>query len=53
MLDWCADAQRFEFDIPGMLSGPYSIEHDDITMFVSKKPERRAIPRRGLADDQR
>jgi peptidoglycan/xylan/chitin deacetylase (PgdA/CDA1 family) len=36
VLDWCADDQPFPLNIPGMLSVPYSIEINDITLFVGK-----------------
>jgi len=36
LLDWCADDQPFPLNIPGMISVPYSIEINDITMFVGK-----------------
>jgi peptidoglycan/xylan/chitin deacetylase (PgdA/CDA1 family) len=36
VLDWCADDQPFPLNVPGMMSVPYSIELNDITMFVSK-----------------
>jgi allantoinase len=36
VLDWCADDQPFPLKIPGMMSVPYSIELNDITMFVGK-----------------
>lgn len=38
VLDWCADDQSFPLRVPGqqMLSVPYSIELNDITMFVGK-----------------
>jgi allantoinase len=38
VLDWCADDQPFPLRVPGrqMLSVPYSIELNDITMFVGK-----------------
>lgn len=38
VLDWCADDQPFKLNVPGheMLSVPYSIELNDITMFVGK-----------------
>lgn len=38
VLDWCADDQPFPLDVPGaqMLNVPYSIELNDITMFVGK-----------------
>ncbi|MEW5420283.1 polysaccharide deacetylase family protein [Amorphus sp. 3PC139-8] len=36
LLDWCSDDQPFPLSIPGMLSVPYSIELNDVTMFVGK-----------------
>jgi allantoinase len=36
VLDWCADDQPFPLTIPGMMSVPYSIELNDVTMFVGK-----------------
>jgi peptidoglycan/xylan/chitin deacetylase (PgdA/CDA1 family) len=36
LLDWCADDQPFPLNVPGMISVPYGIELNDITMFVSK-----------------
>jgi hypothetical protein len=36
VLDWCADDQPFPLNVPGMMSVPYSIELNDITMFVGK-----------------
>jgi allantoinase len=35
-LDWTNDDQPYELAVPGVLSIPYSIEMNDITMFVSK-----------------
>jgi peptidoglycan/xylan/chitin deacetylase (PgdA/CDA1 family) len=35
VLDWCADDQPFALNIPGMMSVPYGIELNDISMFVS------------------
>ena len=35
-LDWTNDDQPYELAVPGMLSVPYSIEMNDVTMFVSK-----------------
>jgi allantoinase len=35
-LDWCADDQPFALNIPGMMSVPYSLEVNDITMCVGK-----------------
>jgi allantoinase len=36
VLDWCADDQPFALNVPGMISVPYSIEVNDITMCVGK-----------------
>ncbi|MPZ59335.1 MAG: polysaccharide deacetylase family protein [Rhizobiales bacterium] len=36
VLDWCADDQPFPLTVPGMMSVPYSIELNDITMFLGK-----------------
>jgi allantoinase len=36
VLDWCSDDQPFGLNVPGMLSVPYSIELNDVTLFVSK-----------------
>ncbi len=36
VLDWCADDQPFALNVPGMMSVPYSIEINDITLFVGK-----------------
>ena len=36
VLDWCADDQPFPLKVPGMMSVPYSIELNDVTMFVAK-----------------
>ena len=36
VLDWCSDDQPFPLKIPGMMSVPYSIELNDVTMFVGK-----------------
>jgi len=35
-LDWTNDDQPYELEVPGMLSVPYSIEMNDVTLFVSK-----------------
>jgi allantoinase len=35
-LDWTNDDQPYELAVPGVLSVPYSIEMNDITLFVSK-----------------
>lgn len=36
VLDWCADDQPFELNVPGMLAVPYSIELNDINLFMSR-----------------
>jgi peptidoglycan/xylan/chitin deacetylase (PgdA/CDA1 family) len=36
LLDWCADDQPFPLNVRGMISVPYGIELNDISMFVSK-----------------
>ena len=36
VLDWCADDQPFALTVPGMMSVPYSIEVNDISLFVGK-----------------
>ena len=36
VLDWCNDDQPYRLNVPGMLSVPYSIEVNDVTLFVSK-----------------
>jgi allantoinase len=36
ILDWCADDQPFPLTVPGMMSVPYSIELNDISLFVGK-----------------
>jgi len=36
LLDWCADDQPFALNVSGMMSVPYSIEINDITMCVGK-----------------
>ncbi|WP_030562360.1 polysaccharide deacetylase family protein [Streptomyces aureocirculatus] len=36
VLDWTADDQPFPLNVPGMLSVPYSVELNDISLFVSK-----------------
>ena len=37
VLDWCADDQPFPLKVPGMMSVPYSIELNDVTMFVAQE----------------
>ncbi|CAM4223722.1 polysaccharide deacetylase family protein [Nocardiopsis rhodophaea] len=36
VLDWANDDQPYRLNVPGMLSVPYSIEINDISMFVGK-----------------
>jgi allantoinase len=36
VLDWCVDDQPFPLTVPGMMSVPYSVELNDVTMFVGK-----------------
>jgi allantoinase len=36
LLDWCADDQPFPLNVPGMISVPYSIEINDISMCLDK-----------------
>jgi peptidoglycan/xylan/chitin deacetylase (PgdA/CDA1 family) len=36
VLDWCADDQPFPLNVPGMISVPYSVELNDIGLFVAK-----------------
>jgi allantoinase len=36
LLDWCADDQPFALNVRGMMSVPYSLEINDITMCVGK-----------------
>jgi allantoinase len=36
VLDWCADDQPFPLNISGMMSVPYSIEINDVSLFVGK-----------------
>lgn len=36
VLDWANDDQPYRLKVPGMLSVPYSIEVDDISLFVGK-----------------
>jgi peptidoglycan/xylan/chitin deacetylase (PgdA/CDA1 family) len=36
LLDWTADDQPFELNVPGMISVPYSVELNDINLFVTK-----------------
>ena len=36
VLDWTADDQPFPLSVPGMISVPYSVELNDIMLFVTK-----------------
>ncbi|NMH97798.1 polysaccharide deacetylase family protein [Pseudonocardia acidicola] len=36
VLDWCNDDQPYRLNVPGMLSVPYSIEVNDVSLFVGK-----------------
>jgi peptidoglycan/xylan/chitin deacetylase (PgdA/CDA1 family) len=36
VLDWCADDQPFALNVRGMISVPYSVELNDIGLFVAK-----------------
>jgi allantoinase len=36
VLDWCADDQPFPLNTPGMISVPYSVELNDIGLFVAR-----------------
>jgi peptidoglycan/xylan/chitin deacetylase (PgdA/CDA1 family) len=37
VLDWTNDDQPYRLNVPGMLSVPYSVELNDIGMFVGKR----------------
>ena len=36
LLDWCSDDQPYPLRIPGMISVPYTVELNDITLFVGR-----------------
>ena len=36
VLDWCNDDQPYRLNVPGMLSVPYSVEVNDVSLFVGK-----------------
>ncbi|MCP2257060.1 Polysaccharide deacetylase [Streptoalloteichus tenebrarius] len=36
VLDWCNDDQPYRLNVPGMLSVPYGIELNDISLFLGK-----------------
>ena len=35
-MDWCNDDQPFPLNVPGMISVPYSMDINDITLFVGR-----------------
>lgn len=37
LMDWCADDQPFRLNVDGMISVPYSLELNDITMFLGRR----------------
>lgn len=37
VLDWCADDQPFPLEVPEMISVPYSVELNDINLFLSNR----------------
>ncbi|MGN6463751.1 MAG: polysaccharide deacetylase family protein, partial [Pseudolabrys sp.] len=37
VMDWCADDQPFRLNIDGMISVPYTLELNDITMFLGRR----------------
>ena len=39
VLDWCSDDQPYPLTVPGMISVPYSIELNDVTLFVGKSSQ--------------
>lgn len=36
VLDWCNDEQPYPLNVPGMISVPYTVELNDITLFVGR-----------------
>ena len=36
LLDWTNDDQPYRLNVPGMLSVPYSVELNDLGLFISK-----------------
>jgi allantoinase len=36
VMDWCNDDQPFPLNVPGMISVPYSMDINDITLFVGR-----------------
>jgi allantoinase len=36
LLDWCADDQPFKLNVPGLISVPYSLDVNDISMHMSR-----------------
>src|SRR5882757_3508207 len=45
VLDWCADDQPFALNVPGMISVPYSVELNDIMIFVAHRSSGEAFYR--------
>lgn len=43
VLDWCADDQPFALNVPGMMSVPYSIEINDLSMCIGKSQSGEAF----------
>lgn len=37
VMDWCADDQPFPLNVDGMISVPYTLELNDITMFLGRR----------------
>jgi peptidoglycan/xylan/chitin deacetylase (PgdA/CDA1 family) len=36
LLDWCSDDQPFPLNVPGMISVPYSVDINDITLYLGR-----------------
>jgi peptidoglycan/xylan/chitin deacetylase (PgdA/CDA1 family) len=36
LLDWCSDDQPFPLNLPGMISVPYSVDINDITLYLGR-----------------
>jgi peptidoglycan/xylan/chitin deacetylase (PgdA/CDA1 family) len=45
VLDWCADDQPFALNVPGMMSVPYSVELNDVMLFVAHRMSGEAFYR--------
>jgi allantoinase len=35
-MDWCNDDQPYPLNVPGMISVPYSVDHNDITLYLGR-----------------